>query len=169
MVTGTFSSWFKDKPSPLLEESKKDETGTTAESKDKENAKAEKPPIIGRIINHSSDSSRLIVLGSNAFVSDVALNLSSSVNGSEYLTPVQLVANAVDWSLEDRNLLGMRSRTEFSRVLLPLQNSERRLVEYFNYALAFMGLALVWLVGFFIRRREHVRYQAILDSRRIAS
>jgi len=169
MVSGSFSSWFKDKPSPLLEKAGEKKTDSSEKNQNKKSKEEEKSMVIGRVIDHSPGSSRLIVLGSNAFLSDVALSLSSSVNGTQYLTPVELVANAVDWSLEDRDLMAMRTRTEFSRILMPLQNGERRFIEYLNYALAVMGLGLVWFVGFLMRRKANIRYHAILDSRRTVS
>jgi ABC-2 type transport system permease protein len=167
MIEGSFSSWFKDKPSPLNEEAntnsdKKDTAGQG--DNDKEGSK---PPVINRLIDHSPDSSRLIVLASNNFLTDVSLDLSTSVSGTQYRTPVQLVANFIDWSLEDRSLLAMRNQTRYSRTLLPLQNSQRQFIEYMNYALAVLGLAMVWGFGMLIRRRSRVHYQAILDTGRI--
>jgi ABC-2 type transport system permease protein len=160
MVEGGFSSWFKDKPSPLAaaKDKKADDT------KDKKPEKQQITP--NRVIDHSPDSSRLFVFASNTFLSDIALNLTSGVNGSSYEAPMQMMANCIDWSLEDRGLLSMRSQTRFSRTLAPLRTEERRLIEYLNYGLAIAGLLLIWAVGLIIRRRTQVRYQAILDSGR---
>ena len=167
MVSGSFASWFKDKPSPLLTKTDKETEKNNKKSADQKE-KSTKNTVIGRVINHSPDTSRLIVLGSNTFLSDTALSLSSGVAGSQYLTPVQLVANAVDWSLEDRNLLAMRNRTESSRVLLSMDNSKKRFFEYLNYAMAVIGLILIWIIGLFLRRRAGKRYQTMLDLQRRA-
>ncbi len=165
MVKGGFQSWFKDKPSPLVAEEKKTET-----TKEKKEKKPEKRQIsLNRVIDHSPDSSRLFVFASNTFLSDIAMSLTSSVNGTSYEAPMQMIANCIDWSLEDRGLLSMRSQTRFSRTLLPLQTGERRFIEYLNYALAIAGLLLIWAAGLIIRRRTRKRYQAILDSGRSSS
>ncbi|WP_457575893.1 Gldg family protein, partial [Desulfomarina sp.] len=162
MVEGGFTSWFKDKPSPLaaLKKEKKSEEKQEKKTKDKK----DEPVVINRVIDHSPDSSRLFVFGSNTFLSDIAMGLSSSVNGTSYEAPLQLVANCIDWSLEDRELLSMRSHTRFSRILLPLQTGERRVIEYLNYGLALAGLVLIWVVGLVLRRRTRLRFQAILDD-----
>lgn len=162
MVEGGFTSWFKDKPSPLA--AGKKEKKTAGKQGDKSKDKKEEPLVINRVIDHSPDSSRLFVFGSNTFLSDIALGLSSSVNGAIYDAPLQLVANCIDWSLEDRELLSMRSHTRFSRTLLPLQTGERRVIEYLNYGLALAGLVLIWIVGLWLRRRTRLRFQAILDD-----
>jgi ABC-2 type transport system permease protein len=162
MVEGGFTSWFKDKPSPLA--AGKKEKKKAGKQGDKSKDKKEEPLVINRVIDHSPDSSRLFVFGSNTFLSDIALGLSSSVNGAIYDAPLQLVANCIDWSLEDRELLSMRSHTRFSRTLLPLQTGERRVIEYLNYGLALAGLVLIWIVGLWLRRRTRLRFQAILDD-----
>jgi ABC-2 type transport system permease protein len=163
MVEGSFTSWYKDKPSPLVAEMKGKEEAKAKDGKEKGKEKKEKL-VINRVIDHSPDSSRLFVFGSNTFLSDIALGLSSSVNGASYEAPLQLVANCIDWSLEDHELLSMRSHTRFSRTLLPLQTGERRVIEYLNYGLALAGLVLIWIAGLWLRRRIRLRYQAILDD-----
>jgi ABC-2 type transport system permease protein len=81
---------------------------------------------------------------------------------SSYLGPVQLVANSVDWSLEDRGLLSIRGRGHFSRTLLPMTRDIRFFWEYLNYGLALLGLALVWLVRRSMRKRTKQHYLALL-------
>ncbi len=59
-----------------------------------------------------------------------------SAEGTVYANSLQMIANAVDWSLEDRALLAIRSRGHFNRTLPPLEESQRVTLEYSNYALA---------------------------------
>ena len=81
--------------------------------------------------------------------------------GSEYLNSLQLMANAVDWSLEDQGLLGIRSRGHFNRTLPAMDHSEQSFWEYLNYglALAALGLiALLWQLRQRQRRRAFLEY-----------
>jgi ABC-2 type transport system permease protein len=56
--------------------------------------------------------------------------LASGAGGTRYLNPLQLVANCIDWSLEDRDLLSIRSRSHFARTLMPLSTEARMMWEY---------------------------------------
>ena len=88
---------------------------------------------------------------------------SSSVSQTQYLTPLTLVQNTVEWSLEDRNLLALRSRGgQFSRTLAPMEASTQAFWEYMNYVLALVGLGIVYLVRRIMRERSKRRYQAML-------
>jgi ABC-2 type transport system permease protein len=78
------------------------------------------------------------------------------------LGPVQLMANAVDWSLEDRGLLSIRGRSHFSRPLLPMTKDMQLLFEYVNYGLAMFGLIVIWLIKKMIGKRTRQRHVALL-------
>jgi len=75
---------------------------------------------------------------------------------------VEFLQNAIDWSLEDRGLLSIRSRAQFARTLVPMERSSQLFWEYLNYALALLGLAGVWAWRHRVRRSEQLRYQSIL-------
>ena len=77
--------------------------------------------VIGSIIDKSPESARLFVFGSNTFLSDQTLGMIGSAEGTVYGNSLQLIANAVDWSLEDPTLLAIRSRGHFNRTLPPLE------------------------------------------------
>jgi len=159
MVEGSFSSWFKDKPSPLL--SGKDKQKETPE--DKESQK-EKKLVIGRVIDHSPESSRLILFSSNTFLSDTSLGIIASVMNTEYDAPIRLINNVVDWSLEDRDLLAIRGRGQFARTLMPLSRNTRIFWEYLNYGLALAGLILIKLLRLAARKRTRISYQQMLAT-----
>lgn len=114
VLEGEFSSLFAGKESPLL---KKEETAPTPE--EQEGEKKEEKEIISGVIERSTDSSRIIVFASNEFVADQTLQISASAGNNSFLNSVQLLENAVDWSLEDRGLLSIRSRGHFARTLDP--------------------------------------------------
>lgn len=161
VIEGRFDSFFKGRPSPLNAEDAQDKSA----GEDVNNATdMPKGPKIDRVIDRSPESARIILFASNSFFSDEMLNLASSGLGTKYTNPVQLVENAVDWSLEDRGLLSIRGRTHFSRTLPPLDQDERIFWEYLNYALALLGLFVVWLVRRQARQRAQQRYDAILGA-----
>jgi len=169
-VEGRFDSYFKDKPSPLVA-AKKEPPKTEAETpkadtskKDDSGKAAETPPTITRVIDRSPESARIILLASNSFLSDEMLDLASSGLGTRYLKPVQLVENAVDWSLEDRGLLAIRGRAHYSRTLDPLDRDSQVVWEYSNYALALLGLLAIWLIRRRMIKRARLRYMALLGT-----
>lgn len=165
-VEGQFASFFAGKPSPLLADEKKEGEGDKpAEPAQKPEATAEKkPPVIARQIDKSPESARIILFSSNSFVSDTVLGIGSSVMRTSYLGPVQLMANAVDWSLEDRGLLTIRGRSHYSRPLVPLTRNMQLFLEYLNYGLAFLGLLLIWFIRNMLRHRTAKRHLALLRT-----
>jgi len=128
-IRGSFESYFKDKPSPF-------QGGETEAS------------ALGTI-EVSPDSSRLVVLGSAEFVDDVVMNISRSFSQDRYLLNLQLLQNSVDWAVEDEDLLSIRSRGTYARLLQPLEKDEQSFWEGLNYAavlLALIGIGVVWNV-----------------------
>ena len=110
------------------------------------------------MIKHSPESARIIVFSSNDFLSDNVLRLVGSAQQSEYLNSVQMVANAVDWSLEDSGLLSIRSRGHFNRTLPPMEQSTQVFWEYLNYGLALIALGIIALVVTQQRYRKHKQF-----------
>ena len=117
---------------------------------------------ITSVIDRSPESARIILIASNAFATDAVLNLASEGLGTLYTQPLQLLQNAIDWSLEDRGLLSIRSRAQFARTLAPLDRSGQLFWESLNYGLALLGLVAVWGWRRAARRSEQARYRAIL-------
>ncbi|HEB69758.1 MAG TPA: ABC transporter permease [Desulfobulbus sp.] len=164
MVEGKFTSWFTGKPSPLLAEKKE----TSGEPKDKtvqKGAKEKKDAlVVGRVLEHSPESARILLFASNTFLTDTSISILSSVLRTGYEAPVQLMSNCVDWSLEDRGLLAIRGRSQFARTLMPMEEKTRMFWEYLNYGLAMAGLFLIWIIQTGVRKRSLVRYRQILDN-----
>ena len=157
-VEGRFDSYFKDKPSPLLTH--------RVISDDREEATAGNAmePVITRVIDRSPESARIIVFASGSFLTDTMLDLAASGMGTRYLKPVQLVENAIDWSLEDRGLLAIRGRAHFSRTLNPLDRESQLFWEYLNYGLVLFGLLLIGLIRRQANRRAAARCAAVLGT-----
>ncbi len=171
VVEGRFDSFFKGKPSPLLDEEEEegDAAGDGGENdkKEEEEKAAKGDTTITRVIDRSPESARIILFSSADFLSDETLELLSAALRTRYFNPIQLVENAVDWSLEDRGLLAIRGRSQFSRTLEPLDREEQQFWEYLNYALALLGLGGVWIIRRTARNRARRRYQSVLQEGRV--
>ena len=172
-VEGRFNSFFKDKPHPLAAEKAppdaedKPSADDAADAATDARGEAEADtlnPVISRIIDHSPQSARVILFASNSFLTDEMLDLAASGLGTRYLKPVQLIENAVDWSLEDRGLLSIRGRAQFSRTLDPLDRDAQLFWEYLNYGLALLGLLMVWLVRRQIHKQSQRHYAVLLGT-----
>jgi gliding motility-associated transport system permease protein/gliding motility-associatede transport system auxiliary component len=170
-VEGQFTSLFAGKPSPLAKDeapAKEKANGEEAEAGKEKGAasqKDEKATITG-VIGRSPESARIILIGSSSFLSDDVLSLVSEVDRTQYLTPLNFAQNLVDWSLEDRNLLALRARGgQFSRTLSPVKSGSQASLEYLNYAVALLGLGLVYLIHRTSRRAIRHKYLAMLGSR----
>ncbi|MCL4298311.1 MAG: Gldg family protein [Anaerolineae bacterium] len=143
-VQGVFESYFKDKPSPLTA-APTPEAGQPAGTEPQPAPTAE-VNAIGTIEN-SPDTARLVVIGSAEFLNDVVFQLSSNLTRDRYLNTLQFMQNTVDWSVEDLDLLGIRSRGTSARVLNPLTESQQSFWEGANYVLALLalvGLGAIW-------------------------
>ncbi len=145
LVEGRFDSFFAGQPSPLLEPEDAVSDTESEASEDGESAQ-EALGVVTSVIARSTDSARLFVFASNGFLADQFLRMVGSAEGTIYSNTVQMMANVVDWSLEDQSLLDIRSRGHFNRTLPPMESAEQALWEYLNYGLAFLGIGVVFLV-----------------------
>lgn len=167
---GRFDSFFAGKESPLLaaepDENSKDETAETEQNPEQMQEDPDKNDAgsISSVIRRSPESSRIILFSSNDFLQDQVTQLASAANGGEYLFALQLMANTVDWSLEDAGLLKIRSRSHFNRTLPPMEHESQLFWEYLNYGLAALALVLVALVQRQWQKARQRAYLAIMDK-----
>jgi ABC-2 type transport system permease protein len=112
------------------------------------------------LIAHSPPDARIVVFGSSAFVSDDVLGLAQQIESDLATSNLELVHNAVDWSLADTDLLGIRSRNTAARALT-VSTESRSTWSIVNIAIALLGLVAV--VGFAWLRRRAV--QPIISSK----
>ncbi len=164
-ATGRFDSFFKGKESPLL---KMDEQEPESEDASDEEEKVEEE-IITTVLERSPESSRLILISSNAFAEDTVMSLLSSTAGNNTTNPMQFVLNAVEWSLEDEGLLSIRSRSHFNRTLPPLSDDARQFWEVLNYGLAVAALLLVYLFVFWRKSLNRAHHQRLLSQLAMSS
>ncbi|MBI1878871.1 MAG: Gldg family protein, partial [Chloroflexi bacterium] len=142
-VQGVFESYFKGKPSPLTAAPTSEAVQETGP------APQPTPTTVNTIgtIESSPDTARLVVVGSAEFLNDVVFQLSSNLTRDRYLNTLQFMQNTVDWSVEDLDLLSIRSRGTSARVLNPLTESQQTTWEWANYGLALLalvGLGAIW-------------------------
>ncbi len=149
---GRFDSYFAGKASPLLSQADEE---NAAESTDA-------ATTISGVIERSPESARIILFSSNEFLTDQLLHMAGAAGGGEYLNSLQLMANTVDWSLEDAGLLSIRSRGNFNRTLPTLEHSTQLFWEYLNYGLALLALLIVAGVRYQINRSRQKGYQQLL-------
>jgi ABC-2 type transport system permease protein len=147
-IRGSFESYFKDRPNPFLEAGAK---------QGQENAGAEEEPdkALGMTtVEKSPESARLVVIGSSEFLDDTVLGISRTLFQDRYLNNLQFLQNAVDWAVEDADLLSIRSRGTQARLLRPLSQGEQSFWEGLNYVVALLGLGVIGLVWNNRRRHE---------------
>ena len=154
---GRFTSFFAGHESPLIAAAKnvadkRDGNGGA----DKNTAKQD--DVIDSVIEHSPESARIILFSSNDFISDRVMRMIGARDGSEYLGGVQLLANAVDWSLEDQGLMSIRSRGHFNRTLPPMAEQQQFFWETGNYLMAVIMIALLAALQYYRRRQRRQRY-----------
>jgi ABC-2 type transport system permease protein len=126
-VQGKFESHFKDtllkSQIPDLTEGEIGEgSGSTGETN-----------LIVNTIEQSPESTRMVVVGSATFIDDFVLELSSRLSQDRFLNNLLFLQNAVDWSVEDVDLLSIRARGTFTRVLEPMEDSQQTMLEVVNY------------------------------------
>lgn len=140
-ISGRFQSFFQSPPTEL---ERTDAAGSTG---------------ISSLVKRAPESARIIIFPSNDFLSDRVLGAQVRASGTQYLGPIQLFSNTLDWALQDEQLLDIRARGHFNRTLPPMQQSVRFALELFNYAAALAWLALMGLAYWLLARRRRAHFQ----------
>lgn len=164
LLEGGFNSYFTGQDSPLLQDSIPEESQT-------QNVEEEvvDEAVISSVIEKSPESSRLLVISSNDFLSDQSLQMVGSSDGTLYMNSPQLIVNFVDWALEDESLTSIRARGNFNRTLQLGDETAQRIFEYANYLLSILSvLVIAWLYRLRLRR-ERVVQEAWLTAEGEAS
>jgi ABC-2 type transport system permease protein len=145
-VRGSFESYFKERPSPF-------EGGGEATSGEGAADAPQTEQVIGTI-DVSPESSRLVVVGSAEFLDDAVLQISRGSGQDRYLNNLQFVQNAIDWAVQDEDLLAIRSRGTYARMLVNLTQEQQTMWEWINYAVALLGVVAIGIVWNARRRGE---------------
>lgn len=105
-----------------------------------------------RLLEHSPPGTRVVVIGSSTFASDILF--SQKLNSDLIESNVQLVMNAVDWAVSDTDLLTIRARTPAARAITLEEDARDK---WRNANLIIAALALAAVVGLAWFRRRAVR------------
>jgi len=143
---GVFTSYFTDKKSPIESKTVDDEQAATSRN----------------VLEKSPAASQIILFSSNDFLRDQTLTIANSAIGSEYRGSMELIANTVDWALEDAGLLSIRSRGHFNRTLPSIDYSTQLFWEYLNYGLVVTALLVIALIRRRRKKIKQLRYINIL-------
>jgi ABC-2 type transport system permease protein len=144
---GVFESYFKGKPSPL------EANGVDAEEAQLVGPSPSSPTTVGTI-ETSPENARIVLIGSLEFVDDIVLELSSALGGTRYLNNLKLMQNAVAWTVEDLDLLEIRTRGTAARVLAPMNENQQSFWEATNYVVALLSVVGLAVVSTVRRRQE---------------
>jgi len=128
VVSGAFTSYFKDKPVP----SPNDST----------------PPAVGEPTLAASPESRIVVVGDGEFFVD-----DKGGNDRDNLLFFQ---NMVDWLMQDEDLIGIRSREVTDRPLRAVSDPTKRFVKYANMLGSPLLVVVFGIVAWQIRRRRRI-------------
>lgn len=140
-MRGQFDSFFKGRQMPPAEA----ESGETSSPVDSASVAT---------IDQSPATARLVVLGSSEFLNDTVFQISSRLSGDRFLNSLQLLQNAVDWSVEDLDLLAIRARGAQTRLLKPMEEAQQSMWEIASYAFALLAVGAIGLLWAARRRRE---------------
>ncbi len=143
-VVGTFDSHFRTDDSNKEPDAKK-----APDAKEKDEKKPAEAPK--RILERSPANTRLVIVGSSAFVSDEGVRLAQFAGSQRIQGNMRLIQNLVDWALVDVDLLSIRSRGNFTR-LLEVDSDAEGTWELINYLIAVISLLIVGGISF-VRRR----------------
>jgi ABC-2 type transport system permease protein len=146
-IIGSFDSFFKGKASPLTAQPTPDASGQAAPQP------TPSGPTTGTI-DKSPATARLVVIGSGDFINDTVFQISSQLDQNRYLNSLQFVQNAVDWSVEDLDLLSIRSRGSAQHLLEPMTQDKQSTWEFANYGFALLALVIIGIWWASRRRTE---------------
>ena len=163
VVEGSFRSYYAEKESPLLAREEGEEKPAPPQGSEAAEEEDEAPVVTG-LIGKSPESARIILVGSNDAFTDRTLQLSRAANNDRFVNSLQFLENVVDWALEDRALLSIRSRAHFARTLVPMTREQKAFWEYLNYGIVLMGLALIYGGYRYHLRRLRDRYERMLAA-----
>ncbi|OJX38067.1 MAG: hypothetical protein BGO78_08525 [Chloroflexi bacterium 44-23] len=140
LVKGRFDSYFANKPIPAAETGNSDGTTTSQ-------------PVSTTTIDQSNQNARLIVFSSATFMDDFPLQLSARLTQDYTVNNLLLLQNAVDWSVEDTDLLSIRARGKSTRVLTNLTEQQKTGWEIGLYSISVLLLLAVYIYWQFERKK----------------
>jgi ABC-2 type transport system permease protein len=133
-LVGKFPSYFADLPNPNVEG-------------------AEGPDTSGQTLKSSVEEGRLVVLGSSELTSDLLVQIASRIQSDQHAGNVQLLQNLLDWTLQDTELLSIRTAGAFSRTIRPVTDAEASAIEIRTWLLVLLPVLVVVGIPYYRRQR----------------
>ena len=81
-----------------------------------------------------------------------------AASGTQYLGPLELLMNTLDWSLQNDKLLQIRSRGHFNRPLPSMPRKGQAIIDYANSGMAVILLLLIGALNGLRKRLRRRRY-----------
>ena len=161
-IQGSFQSFFDGKPDPRLvkdEEDIKEADDEISELEDadleaEEESEEEQDLPPEPVITKSPQSARMVIAGSSEYLNDTVISISQSLGEDRFLNGLEFLQNAIDWSVEDEELLLIRSRGSHARLLYPMTRHEQTFWEWLNYGIALFALLIITAYGILSRKQE---------------
>lgn len=151
-LTGQFRSHFAGQDSPLLDADTETDEASAEDTEAAESADTQ--PTIGTVIERSPESARLVVIGSNDFAEDTALQMAGAAQGTQLTGEIDFLTNLAEWSLDDSGLMSIRSGGEYNRTLPAMSEDSQRAYEYATYGAALVLLAALIVIQRWRRRQR---------------
>ena len=142
-MSGSFSSYFADKPVPPAE--KENGVKESASAHDAVKTEVEKKAPAPAVIKQSNDT-RIIVTGSARFITD---NFINQFDGNR-----AFLLNAVDWCMADDTLMGIRARESGDSTLYVMSENVKAAVRLGNMFAVPVLVAVFGLMQLYLRRRR---------------
>lgn len=158
-LQGRFDSAWKGRPSPLAAA-----PAAAAASTPGAGGAVPDEPRPTSVIEQSPANARLVLVASNSFATDLAIDLASQGLETFYTKPLEFLQNTIDWALEDPALVDLRGRTQLARTLEPMADGAPRRWEIANYVAALLALALVWGWRRWVRRADARHADRVLQA-----
>lgn len=152
-LTGSFSSYYNDHEPPVVSEPVEEEDpAEDEEAQDDAQDDAEEEPVEARrsFISQSPDT-RLVVLSDAEMFSEQFASLRPA--GTEFESNMQFALNLIDWSVEDNDMIKIRSRGATARPL-DLEGYSKASVDLVNFVVPCTVILLLGLVQLFLRRNR---------------
>lgn len=156
-ISGVFTSFFQGKLDPRLagiQNEEEKETIIESETGGIDDPARERQPYLTPLLSKSPATAKLVVIGSSEFVSDTVISMSQGIGMDRFLNSLEFLQNIIDWSVEDEDLLTIRSRGSHAKILKPMSHKQQNFWEWFNYGVALAALFVVSIYGARRRRKE---------------
>ena len=128
---------------------------------------SEAPPLPNNrprtLLARASEAARIVLYSSNDFLDDQVLRAQVMASGTQYLGPLELFLNSLDWALQDNELLSIRSRGHFNRTLPSMDSRAQAIIEALNYTAAVVWLLIIALIFWLSKRARMRRYRSGLN------